>query len=123
MENKDNKRIIFVANTHNSDIDVLYNMSSGQLMAIILAFTLTLNKLYADCKFLVIDDPIQTIDDMNLWGFMETLRYEFQNYAILMSTHEEPYDVLLRYKASKLGISARFYDMKDVRENTETINI
>lgn len=123
MENKDNKRVMFVANTHNSDIDVLYNMSSGQLMAIILAFTLTLNKLYADCKFLAIDDPVQTIDDMNFWGFMETLRHEFKDHSILMSTHEEPYGALLRYKANKLGMSARYYDMKDVRENTETKNI
>lgn len=117
MKHIDNKRIMFVASDKDNEVDVLYNMSSGQLMSIVIAFTLALNKLYADCDFLAIDDPVQTIDDMNLWGFMETLRHEFHDHIVLMSTHEEQYGGLLRYKAEKLGMTAYFYDMKNVREN------
>ena len=55
---------------------------------------------------------------MNLWGFIETLRYEFRDYNVLLSTHENNYAGLLRYKASKMGIKAIFYDMQNFREMT-----
>lgn len=100
-------KVLFVTGTHQSDIDCLYNLSSGQISALIIAFTLALNKLYAKYSFLAIDDPVQTIDDMNLWGLIETLRHEFRGYNLLLSTHEDEYGGLLRYKSEKLGISAQ----------------
>lgn len=113
MKNDDLKRVLFVSGDYKSDVDVLYNMSSGQLTSIILAFTLSLNKLYANSKFMAIDDPVQTMDDMNLWGFIETLRHEFNDYNVLLSTHENDYASLLRYKTSKMGIYSKFYNMSD----------
>ena len=59
-------KVLFVTGTHQSDIDCIYNLSSGQISALIIAFTLALNKFYAKYSFLAIDDPVQTIDDMNL---------------------------------------------------------
>lgn len=106
-------KVLFVTGTHQSDIDCLYNLSSGQISALIIAFTLALNKLYAKYSFLAIDDPVQTIDDMNLWGLIETLRHEFRGYNLLLSTHEEEYGGLLRYKSEKLGISAQVIDVRD----------
>lgn len=100
-------KVLFVTGAHQSDIDCLYNLSSGQISALIIAFTLALNKLYAKYSFLAIDDPVQTIDDMNLWGLIETLRHEFRGYNLLLSTHEDEYGGLLRYKSEKLGISAQ----------------
>lgn len=46
--------------------DVLYTMSSGQLSAVLLSFSLALNKIYAGDNFntLLIDDPIQCMDDI-----------------------------------------------------------
>lgn len=52
-------------------------MSSGQLVSIAVAFLLSLNKLYDKSKFLAIDDPVQTIDDINFGGLIETIRHEF----------------------------------------------
>lgn len=100
-------KVLFVTGSHQSDIDCLYNLSSGQISALIIAFTLALNKLYAKYSFLAIDDPVQTIDDMNLWGLIETLRHEFRGYNLLLSTHEDDYGGLLRYKSEKLGVSAQ----------------
>lgn len=105
-------KVLFVTGTHQSDIDCLYNLSSGQISALIIAFTLALNKLYAEYSFLAIDDPVQTIDDMNLWGLIETLRHEFRGYNLLLSTHEEEYGGILRYKSEKLGISAQVIDVR-----------
>lgn len=85
------------------------------MVVVALAFLMALNKLYAKVKFLAIDDPIQTIDDMNLWGFIETLRHEFKDTTLLMSTHEPNYGELLRYKLSKMQIPATYVDMQIIR--------
>ena len=115
MKNTDSKYVLFVSQ-YQSDVDALFNMSSGQLVVVALAFLMALNKLYAKVKFLAIDDPIQTIDDMNLWGFIETLRHEFKDTTLLMSTHEPDYGGLLRYKLSKMQIPAKYVDMHLIRK-------
>lgn len=109
----DKKKVLFVAKA-DRDVDVLYNMSSGQLVAVMVAFIMTINKLYSNQQMLLIDDPIQSIDDMNMWGFMETLRWEFKDYFLLLSTHEMEYGSLMRYKMHKVGIEARYIDMASV---------
>ena len=78
------------------------------------AFIMTINKLYSNQKILLIDDPIQSIDDMNMWGFMETLRWEFRDYFLLLSTHEIEYGSLIRYKMHKVGIESEYIDMGSV---------
>ncbi|SKA64366.1 exonuclease SbcC [Succinivibrio dextrinosolvens DSM 3072] len=95
------KRILFVSGSYKSDVDALYNMSSGQLVSLSIAFLLTLNKLYARSPMIAIDDPVQTIDDINLWGLIETLRHDFNQHFLLLSTHEQDYSQLLRDKFLK----------------------
>lgn len=112
------KRVLFVSEYH-SDVDALYNLSSGQLVSVVFAFVMALNKLYSSQAFIAIDDPVQTIDDINVWGFIETIRHAFGDSCILLSTHEDDYAALLRYKLDKCGISARCIDMSDVRNHQE----
>lgn len=104
------KHIIFTSSADN-DVDALYNMSSGQLVAMTVALLLSLNKLYGEVNILAIDDPIQTIDDINLWGMIETLRHDFNDRFMLLSTHERDYGDLLAYKFAKWGISTKVIDM------------
>ena len=55
-------------------------MSSGQLSAVALAFLLCMNQVYSSrrsCSLLMIDDPVQTVDDVNMVGFVDILRYSF----------------------------------------------
>ena len=63
IDSKDSK-IRFTA--PGGEHDILYTMSSGQLSAVLLAFSLVLNKIYSgnDFKTLFIDDPIQCMDDI-----------------------------------------------------------
>ena len=114
MKTEPDKYIYFVSDP-NSDVDALYKMSSGQLVALMMSLLLSLNKLYASEKFIAIDDPVQTIDDINVWGFMETLRHEFRDYQLLFSTHEVSYGSFLRYKLSKMGIKTEYRDMLQER--------
>ena len=59
---------------------------------------------------------LQTIDDINMWGLLETLRHEFSDYFFIFSTHEKSYGSLLRYKLSKWGIKAKYYDLLEEKK-------
>lgn len=114
MKTEPGKYIYFVTSPQ-SEVDALYKLSSGQLVALMMSLLLSLNKLYATEKIIAIDDPVQTIDDINVWGFMETLRHEFRDYQLLFSTHELSYGSFLRYKLSKMGIVTEYRDMLEER--------
>lgn len=107
-------RIIFVTGSYQNNVDVLYNMSSGQIISVAIAFLLALNKLYDNLGFLAIDDPVQTIDDINLWGLIETIRHEFYDKSLLLSTHEGNSAALIRYKLSMIGRNAYALDMGSI---------
>ena len=86
------------------DFDAVFSMSSGQLAALVLSFTLALNKRYAKHNLLLIDDPVQTLDEINVAGFIELLRTEFSERQIIMSTHEERMSAYFRYKYLKFNM-------------------
>jgi DNA repair exonuclease SbcCD ATPase subunit len=98
------KNVRFVANW-SSDHDVLNTMSSGQISATVIALTLALNKVY--CKVfspLLIDDPVQTMDDINMSSLVELLRNEFKDRQIILSTHEEKTSRYFTYKYKKYNL-------------------
>ncbi len=115
LKNESGKYISFVTK-YDSDVDALYKMISGQLVALMMAMLLSLNKLYSGSKLLAIDDPVQTIDDINVWGFVETLRHEFRDYQFLFSIHELSYGSFLRYKLSNMNIKAKYVDMMELKK-------
>ncbi|MGL5417596.1 MAG: AAA family ATPase [Clostridium sp.] len=93
------KNLKFVSNA-NSDHDAINCLSSGQLSALVISFTLALNKVYGKKKlgFILIDDPLQSMDDINMISFMELMRNEFIGKQIVMSTHEDEISLFMRYK-------------------------
>lgn len=101
----------------DSQIDALFSMSSGQLSALSIAFTLALNHKYAQSNLLLIDDPVQTMDEINMSAFIDLLRYEFADRQIFISTHEDHTSAYFRYKFSKAGLErARINFMELSRE-------
>lgn len=109
----DGKSIRFTA--PGSEHDVLYTMSSGQLSAVLLAFSLAMNKIYAGegITTIFIDDPIQCMDDINMISFVELLRREFSDSQIIVSTHEEQFSNYIRYKFKKYHIDTQAITLKD----------
>lgn len=95
--------------------DILYTMSSGQLSAVLLSFSLALNKIYSGdgIKTVLIDDPIQCMDDINMISFVELLRREFSDCQIILSTHEEEFSNFIRYKFKKYDLAAQAITLKD----------
>ena len=102
-------------NAPGSEHDILYTMSSGQLSAVLLAFSLAMNKIYVGdgIKSIFIDDPIQSMDDINMISFVELLRREFSDYQIVLSTHEEDFSNYIRYKFKKYGLPVKAITLKD----------
>ena len=97
--------------------DILYSMSSGQLTSVAITFLLCMNKIYAGRKkveFLLIDDPIQTMDDINMVGLIDLLRDAFGNTQLIISTHEEKFERYLSYKYTKSGKNVKSIHMKSV---------
>lgn len=106
--------------TPGHEHDAVFSMSSGQLSALVLSFTLALNQRYAKHSLLLIDDPVQTLDEINVAGFVELIRTEFRDRQIIMSTHEERMSAYFRYKYKKFGMSAgRINFMEEARSAFE----
>ena len=102
--------------------DILYSMSSGQLSAVAISFLLCMNQVYGKhnpCSVLLIDDPVQTIDDVNMVGLVDILRYEFEDRQIFISTHEQTFEWFLRYRYSKANKAVKIFNMKEIMLNEE----
>ena len=117
IHSSENVQDIQFVNSAQDNQDILYSMSSGQLSAVALSFLLCMNQAYgADkaCSILLIDDPVQTIDDVNMVGFVDILRYEFGDRQIFISTHEQSFEWFLRYRYSKAEKKVNVFNMKDI---------
>lgn len=94
--------------------DIIYTMSSGQLSGISIALLLTLNRIYAENSFrcVLIDDPIQTMDELNITSFVDLLRNDFPEYQFIISTHEEDFSDYMRYKFDNYNRSQQSIDVR-----------
>jgi len=102
---------------HASDHDIVYHLSSGQMAAVALAFCLSLNKVFntnEHFKFLSIDDPIQTMDDLNIHTFIELLRNEFKEYQIILSTHDDFTSRYMKYKFDKFAMNTEIQNVQKI---------
>ena len=95
----------------NKSYDAVFSMSTGQLSSLILSFTLALNKKYSKSKLLFIDDPVQSMDDINTAGFIDVLRNDFNDRQVFVSTHEEMMSSFIRYKYKMFNINSQRIDL------------
>ncbi|MBY7101166.1 AAA family ATPase [Bacillus sp. 6YEL31] len=114
FKESESKSIRFITDP-DRDHDVSNFMSSGQLAAIILALTLSLNKVYGNqgVAVLLIDDPLQTMDDINSASFVELLRNDFSDKQIVLSTHEDDISNYMLYKFSNYKLNAQSISLKN----------
>jgi|SRR5690554_88456 len=102
---------------NESDHDIVFHLSAGQMAVVSLAFCLSLNKVYntnENIKLLAIDDPIQTMDNLNVHSFIELLRNEFSDYQIILSTHDEFIARYMSYKFEKFNINTSIQNVQDL---------
>lgn len=113
--NKDEMR--FVSNG-DAKHDILNTFSSGQLSGFVLSFLFAMNKRYIsetsdDIGFILIDDPVQTMDDINIASFIEVLRNDFPDKQIILSTHETDKENYILYKFLKYNRTGQSFNVKD----------
>jgi DNA repair protein SbcC/Rad50 len=120
LKTKGAKSIHFDASNRQGH-DIIYTMSSGQLSGVSIALLLTLNRIYAENSFrcVLIDDPIQTMDELNVTSFVDLLRNDFPEYQFIISTHEEEFSNYIRYKFYNYNYSQQSIDVRTL--NNEDI--
>ena len=102
--NKNKNLHFFTAD--GSSYDAVLSMSSGQVAALTLAFFLSLNRKYAQTAFILIDDPTQCMDEINIASLSDLLRIELRNSQVIISTHEQEVSDYLRYRYLRGGLQA-----------------
>lgn len=97
------------------DQEVAFTLSSGQLSATVISLMLVLNKVFNQSQLgtIFIDDPLQTLDEINAHSLVELLKYNFSDDQIVLSTHEDKYSRFIRYKFEKFGLSNKNINMRD----------
>nr|WP_297169492.1 AAA family ATPase [uncultured Dysgonomonas sp.] len=105
---------IYIRPAHR-DQEVTYTLSSGQLSATVISLMLVLNKVFNHSKLgtVLIDDPLQTLDEINLHSLVELLKYNFSDQQLFISTHEDRYSRFIRYKYDKFGLRGKNINMKE----------
>jgi len=100
--NDDKLNNIRFVSDYTSDQDIVNTTSSGQLAGIVIALTLALNRIYAkNIDALLIDDPVQSMDDINMISLVELLRNDFKDKQIFLSSHENEIEKYILYKYIK----------------------
>lgn len=117
-ENTDEKAVIRFKSDPSNDHDAVHQLSTGQLAVVSLAFTLSLNtmfKLSEHLNFLMIDDPIQDMDAMNVLSFIEILRHGIiDKYQIILSTYSDSNALFMGYKFtnSNLQVDIKYVNVR-----------
>jgi len=93
-----------------------FSLSSGQLSATVMSLMLVLNKVYNqnDLGVIMIDDPIQTLDEINTHSLIELLKHNFSQEQVVLSTHEDKYSRFIRYKYERFGLSHDNIEMRQI---------
>lgn len=107
----------FVANG-DAKHDILNTFSSGQLSGFVLSFLFAMNKQYItksndDIGFILVDDPVQTMDDINIASLIEVLRNDFGGKQIILSTHETDKENYILYKFLKYNLKGQSFNVKE----------
>ncbi|WP_367393734.1 AAA family ATPase [Pseudomonas sp. X4] len=111
IESKDGKELRFLT-AEKSEHDAILSMSSGQVSALSLGFFLSLNKVYSSVPLILIDDPSQSLDEVNIASLTDLLRCEFDNRQLIVSSHEDDISSYMRYRFNKAGLSTKSLNMQ-----------
>ncbi|WP_462265717.1 hypothetical protein [Mucilaginibacter sp.] len=116
---------VFVRDKVNKNIDLIPNLyfSTAQINILSLSIFLAtaLNTPDYDCIF--IDDPIQSMDSVNILSTIDLLRSIVLNYnkQIILSTHDETFFKLLKKKMPTGPFKSKFLELESVGRIKATI--
>lgn len=111
IESREGTQLRFVT-AEKSDHDAVMSMSSGQVSALSLAFFLSLNKVYAQAPLILIDDPSQSLDEINVASLTDLLRCELKHCQLIVSSHEDDISAYMRYRFERASLATSSLNMQ-----------
>lgn len=111
IESQDGTQLRFLT-AEKSEHDAVMSMSSGQVSALSLAFFLSLNKVYAKVPLILIDDPSQSLDEINVASLTDLLRCELKHCQLIVSSHEDDISAYMRYRFERAGLKTSSLNMQ-----------
>lgn len=111
IESRDGTQLRFLT-AEKSEHDAVMSMSSGQVSALSLAFFLSLNKVYAKVPLILIDDPSQSLDEINVASLTDLLRCELKHCQLIVSSHEDDISAYMRYRFERSGLKTSSLNMQ-----------
>lgn len=97
--------------------DVFNMLSTGQLNGLILSILLSIKSVFVNSEkldILLIDDPLQSIDDISSVSFADVLSEDFSNTQVIVSTHEDDKSNLLKFKYNQAGLRSQSINMQEI---------
>ncbi|MDE2419693.1 MAG: AAA family ATPase [Gammaproteobacteria bacterium] len=95
-----------------SEHDATLSMSSGQLSALSLSFFFSLNRVYSESAFVLIDDPAQSLDEINIASLTDLLRCELKDRQLIISSHEDDIAGYMRYRFNRADLTQKPFHMQ-----------
>lgn len=111
IESREGTQLRFLT-AEKSEHDAVMSMSSGQVSALSLAFFLSLNKVYARVPLILIDDPSQSLDEINVASLTDLLRCELKHCQLVISSHEDDISAYMRYRFNRAGLKTSSLSMQ-----------
>lgn len=111
IESREGTQLRFLT-AEKSEHDAVMSMSSGQVSALSLAFFLSLNKVYSQVPLILIDDPSQSLDEVNVASLTDLLRCELKHCQLIVSSHEDDISAYMRYRFDRAGLATSSLNMQ-----------
>lgn len=95
-------------------LDITEKFSSGQKAVANIALILALKKIATtNIDIFMIDDPCQTLDELNIASFVEIMKNEFKDTQLILSTHEDKIAAYIKYKFEKAGKHMELFNVQE----------
>lgn len=99
-------------------VDDVYNvLSAGQLNGLALSVLLAVHTVYgksSGLNMLLIDDPLQTIDEVSAISLTDLLTEQLNQGQVMISTHEDQKAKLFQYKFLQSGYDVKTINMQSI---------
>lgn len=105
-----------VFETEKKEEDVFEYLSAGQLNGVMLSVMLAVRSVMdfkQSLNVIMIDDPLQTIDDVSAFSYADLLAGQFDDAQMILSTHEMDKSDLLEFKFRQHEREVIKYNMHD----------
>lgn len=107
-------QIIF--QTDIKEDDIFNYLSMGQLNGVVLSIMLAVRSTLSfdrGLDIIMIDDPLQSIDDISAFSFADLLAESFSDSQVILSTHEEDKSNLFEFKFKQHRKVVKTFNMHD----------